>query len=56
MAPVVVLGAGGRTGAECVAALEAAQKDVRCEGGSLQRQRAAGRAGGPVSQPPSCTM
>lgn len=29
MAPVVVLGAGGRTGAECVAALEAAQKDVR---------------------------
>lgn len=29
MAPVVVLGAGGRTGAECVAALEAASKDVR---------------------------
>ncbi|KAL4459105.1 hypothetical protein ABPG75_013970 [Micractinium tetrahymenae] len=29
MAPVVVLGAGGRTGAECVAALEAAQKEVR---------------------------
>ncbi|KAL4419569.1 hypothetical protein ABPG77_003595 [Micractinium sp. CCAP 211/92] len=29
MAPVVVLGAGGRTGAECVAALEAEKKEVR---------------------------
>ncbi|PSC74312.1 epimerase [Micractinium conductrix] len=29
MAPVVVLGAGGGTGAECVAALQAAQKEVR---------------------------
>lgn len=34
MAPVVVLGAGGRTGAECVAALEAEKKEVRCGGGA----------------------
>lgn len=45
MAPVVVLGAGGRTGAECVAALEAAQQEVRWAG-SEGREGLVGRAGG----------